>query len=187
MATSSRGPKECMDEGGGRHSCRVFSGFGVQGGWKSDNGRSCQSHPLAKRLLNKLFPYYDELAYVFGCNRATGHFTKTFADGINMSEEDVHALQPFRTSEVRVGSSGSKRKRESQREAELEVILMALECTNDQLRTIAEWPARALANDNHVRQEFFCILREMQELTSLDRVLLQRHLLSCMNDMWGFI
>ncbi|KAA0045001.1 retrotransposon protein [Cucumis melo var. makuwa] len=48
-------------------------------------------------------------------------------------------------------------------------------------------PALALANDNHVRQEFFCILREMPKLTSLDRALLQRHLLSHMDDMQGFI
>ncbi|KAA0050378.1 retrotransposon protein [Cucumis melo var. makuwa] len=90
-------------------------------------------------------------------------------------------------SECRVGSSGSKRKRGSQRKAELEVIHMALECTNDQLRTIVDWPACALANDNHVREEFFCILLEMPELTSLDRALLQRHLLSRMDDLWGFV
>ncbi|KAA0036816.1 retrotransposon protein [Cucumis melo var. makuwa] len=64
---------------------------------------------------------------------------------------------------------------------------MELECTNDQLRTIAEWPAHVLANDNNMQQEFFRILREMTKLTSLDRALLQRQLLSCMDDIWGFI
>ena len=39
-----------------------------------------QSHPAAKGLLNKLFLYYDELAYVFGCARAMGRFAKTFTD-----------------------------------------------------------------------------------------------------------
>ncbi|KAA0058223.1 retrotransposon protein [Cucumis melo var. makuwa] len=52
---------------------------------------------------------------------------------------------------------------------------------------IAEWPSRALANDNHVRTEFFRILREMSELTSLDRALLQRHLLSRIDDLRGFV
>ncbi|KAA0048494.1 retrotransposon protein [Cucumis melo var. makuwa] len=52
---------------------------------------------------------------------------------------------------------------------------------------IAEWPARVLANDNHVHTKFFRILREMPELTSLDRAILQRHLLSHMDDLRGFI
>ncbi|KAA0059593.1 retrotransposon protein [Cucumis melo var. makuwa] len=66
-------------------------------------------------------------------------------------------------------------------------IHLALDHTNEQLRMIAEWPARALANDNHVGMEFFRILREMPELTSLDRALLQRHFLSRMDDLQGFI
>ncbi|KAL0534183.1 hypothetical protein IC582_028467 [Cucumis melo] len=39
-----------------------------------------RSHPAAKGLLNKPFPYYDELTYVFGRDRATGRFAETFAD-----------------------------------------------------------------------------------------------------------
>ncbi|KAL0541518.1 hypothetical protein IC582_021570 [Cucumis melo] len=39
-----------------------------------------RSHPAAKELLNKPFPYYDELTYVFGRDRATGRFAETFAD-----------------------------------------------------------------------------------------------------------
>ena len=104
-----------------------------------------------------------------------------------MSQEDVRASRLSHAFEGRAGSSGSKRKRGSQREEELEVINMALECTNDQLRMIADWSARALVNDNHVRQEFFRILREMSELTSLDTALLQRHLFSRMDDMRGFV
>ncbi|TYK04899.1 retrotransposon protein [Cucumis melo var. makuwa] len=50
-----------------------------------------------------------------------------------------------------------------------------------------EWPARALANDNYVRTEYVRILREMSELTSLDRVSLQRHLLSRMDNLRGFV
>ncbi|TYJ97298.1 retrotransposon protein [Cucumis melo var. makuwa] len=173
------------------------------------------SHPAAKGLLNKPFTYYDELTYVFGRNRATGWFAETFADvgsnepgggydkfdmgdgnedfppvysqGIDLSQDDVRASRPSRVSEGRTGSSGSKRKRGSQRDFDVEAIHLALDQTNEQLRQIPEWPAGNLANDNHVRTEFFRILREMPELTSLDRVLLQRHLLSRMDDLWGFV
>ena len=64
---------------------------------------------------------------------------------------------------------------------------MTLECTNDQLRTIAEWPARALANYTFVRQKFLRLLREMPDLSSLDRTLCQRQLMSCMDDMRGIV
>ncbi|KAL0536703.1 hypothetical protein IC582_025663 [Cucumis melo] len=173
------------------------------------------SHPAAKGLLNKPFPYYDELTYVFGRDRATGRFAETFADvgsnepgggydrfdmgdgnedfppvysqGVDISQDDVRASRPSRASDGRTGSSGSKRKRGIQRDFELEAIHVALDQTNEQLREIAQWPARNLANDNHVRTEFFRILREMPELTSLDRALLQRHLLSRMDDLRGFV
>ncbi|KAL0546162.1 hypothetical protein IC582_016068 [Cucumis melo] len=182
-------------------------------GWNDEE--KCISHPAAKGLLNKPFPYYDELTYVFGRDRATGRFPETFADvgsnepgggydrfdmgdgnedfppvysqGVDISQDNVRASRPSRALEGRIGSSGSKRKRGSQRDFELEAIHLALDQTNEQLRQIAEWPARNLANDNHVRTEFFRILREMPELTSLDRALLQRHLLSRMDDLWGFV
>ncbi|KAA0053511.1 retrotransposon protein [Cucumis melo var. makuwa] len=146
-----------------------------------------RSHPAAKGLLNKPFPYYDELTYVFDRDRATGRFAETFADGVDISQDDVRASRPSRASEGRTGSSGSKRKRGSQRDFDVEAIHLALDQTNEQLKQIAEWPARNLANDNHVRTEFFRILREMPELTSLDRALLQRHLLSRMDDLRGFV
>ncbi|KAA0054316.1 retrotransposon protein [Cucumis melo var. makuwa] len=133
-----------------------------------------RSHPAAKELINKPFLYYNELAYVLDFDRVKGRFTETFGD--------VASNEPGGTE-----SSGSKRKRESQRELDVEGIHLALDQTNEQLRMIVEWLARALANDNHVRTEFFRILREMSELTSLDRALLQRHLLSRMDDLRGFI
>uniref|UniRef100_A0A9I9EFW3 Retrotransposon protein n=1 Tax=Cucumis melo TaxID=3656 RepID=A0A9I9EFW3_CUCME len=279
-------PETCLNEGGGGHSCGMFNGVGVNGGWKSDNGTfrpgylaqlvrmtaeklpGCQvrattvidcriktlkrtfqaiaemrgptcsgfgwndeekciiakkelfdnwvrSHPAAKGLLNEPFPYYDELTYVFGRDRAIGRFAETFADvgsnelgdgydrfdmgdgneefppvynqGIDLSLDDVRASQPSCTSKGRTGSSGSKRKKGSQRDFDVKAIHLALDQTNEQLRQIAEWPARTLANDNHVRTKLFRILCEMPELTSLDRTLLQRHLLSRMNDLQGFV
>ncbi|KAL0539471.1 hypothetical protein IC582_023683 [Cucumis melo] len=94
----------------------------------------------------------------------------------------------FRTQiPTRTRSSGSKTKRGSQRDVDVEGIHLALDQTNDQLKMIVEWSACALANDNHVCTEFFRILREMPKLTSLGRTLLQRHLLSHMDDLRGFV
>ncbi|KAL0554121.1 hypothetical protein IC582_008035 [Cucumis melo] len=173
-----------------------------------------QSHPTAKGLLNKSFPYYDELAYMFDRDRTTDRFIETFTDigsnepiryegfnmsdgnkefssiysqGIDMSQEDVHASQPAHTSNSRARSSRLKRKRGSQQKGEIKVIHMALKCMNDQLKKIVEWHARALANNTHVHQEFIRLLREMSELSNLDRALCQRHLMSHMDDMWGFV
>ncbi|KAA0043398.1 retrotransposon protein [Cucumis melo var. makuwa] len=114
-------------------------------------------------------------------------FPLVYSQEIDLSQDDVRASRPSRASEGRTGSSGSKRKRGSQQDFNVEVIHLALDQTNEQLRQIAEWPARNLANDNHVRMEFFRILREMPELTSLDRTLLQRHLLSRMDDLRGSV
>uniref|UniRef100_A0A9I9DJY0 Retrotransposon protein n=1 Tax=Cucumis melo TaxID=3656 RepID=A0A9I9DJY0_CUCME len=37
------------------------------------------SHPAAKGLLNKTFPYYDDMTYVFGKDRAMEGRSETFA------------------------------------------------------------------------------------------------------------
>uniref|UniRef100_A0A9I9D5N7 Uncharacterized protein n=1 Tax=Cucumis melo TaxID=3656 RepID=A0A9I9D5N7_CUCME len=72
---------------------------------------------MAKDLLNKSFPYYDELAYVFEKDKATGRFAETFVDvesnepvgqGIDMSQDDVRTSRPARTLDGRPRSSGSK-------------------------------------------------------------------------------
>ncbi|KAA0053970.1 retrotransposon protein [Cucumis melo var. makuwa] len=150
-----------------------------------------RSHPAAKGLMNKPFPYYDELTYVIDRDRATGRFAETFADV--GSNEPSGGYDRFDMGDGNedfppvTGSSGSKRKRGSQRDFQLEAIHLALDQINEQLRQIVEWPTRNLANDNHVRTEFFRILREMPELTSLDRALLQRHLLCLMDDLRGFV
>ena len=46
-----------------------------------------QSHPAVKGFLNKSFSYYDELAYVFRRDRATGCFVETFTD-VGSNEPD---------------------------------------------------------------------------------------------------
>ncbi|TYK23855.1 retrotransposon protein [Cucumis melo var. makuwa] len=221
-------PEACLDGGGGGHSCGVFNGVGVNGGWKSDNctfrpgylaqlvrmmveklpgcrvrattvidcriktlkrtfqaisemwGPACsgfgwndeekciiaekelfenwvRSYPAVKGLLNKLFLYYNEFTYVFGPDRATGRFTEIFVD--------VGSNEPGRYERFDMADGNE----------EFPPVM------------IVEWPACDLANDNHVRTEFFLILHEMSKLTSLDRALLQRHLLSRMDDLRGFI
>uniref|UniRef100_A0A9I9ELU1 Retrotransposon protein n=1 Tax=Cucumis melo TaxID=3656 RepID=A0A9I9ELU1_CUCME len=161
-----------------------------------------RSHPAAKGLLNKPFSYYDELTYIFDRDRVTGRFAETFSDagsnepgggydifdmGMEMRSSHPCTAGGLTSRRTMTGSSRSKRKRGSQRDFDVEAIHLALDQTNEQLRQIAEWPARTLANDNHVCTEFFRILREMPELTSLDRALLQRHLLSCMDDLRDFV
>ncbi|KAA0051849.1 retrotransposon protein [Cucumis melo var. makuwa] len=145
----------------------------------------CQSHPAVKGLLNKPFPYYDELTYVFDRDRATDQFAETFAD-VGSNEPgggyDRFDMGDGNEDFPPVYSQGVDISQD-----DLEAIHLALDQTNEQLRQIAEWPARNLANDNHVRTEFFRILREMPELASLDRALLQRHLLSRMDDLRGFV
>ncbi|KAA0064820.1 retrotransposon protein [Cucumis melo var. makuwa] len=182
------------------------SGFG----WNDEEKFASCSEGTPEQTI----PYYDELTYVFGRDRATGRFAETFADvgsnepgkydrfdmrdeneefppvysqGIDLSQDDVRASRPSRASEGRTGSSGSKRKGGSQRDLDVEAIHLAFDQINKQLRMITEWPARTLANDNHVCTEFFRILREMPKLTNLDRALLQRHLLSRMDDLRGFV
>ncbi|KAA0048778.1 retrotransposon protein [Cucumis melo var. makuwa] len=220
MSTSNRAPRHDWTKEEESTLVECLMELVSMGGWKSDDGtfrqvtlRSCgfgwndeekciiaekelfdnwvRSHPAAKGLLNKPFPYYDELTYVFGHDRVTGQFIETFADV--GSNEPGGGYDRFDMGDGNeefppvTGSSGSKRKRESQRDFDVKAIHLALDQTNEQLRQIAEWPARNLANDNHVRTEFFRILREMLELTSLDKALLQRHLLSRMDDLRGFV
>ncbi|TYK06435.1 retrotransposon protein [Cucumis melo var. makuwa] len=127
------------------------------------------------------FGWNDEEKYIIAekelfdnSARVTGRFAETFVDvgsnepggydGFDMGDGN-EKFPPM------TGSSGSKRKRGSQRKVDVEGIHLALDQTNEQLRMIAEWPVHALDNDNHVRTEFFRILREMPELTSLDKAL----------------
>uniref|UniRef100_A0A9I9ECN9 Retrotransposon protein n=1 Tax=Cucumis melo TaxID=3656 RepID=A0A9I9ECN9_CUCME len=55
-------------------------------GW-NDEEKCIISHPVAKELLNKSFLYYDKLTYVFGRDRTTGRFAKTFTD-VGSNEPD---------------------------------------------------------------------------------------------------
>ncbi|KAA0026130.1 retrotransposon protein [Cucumis melo var. makuwa] len=105
--------------------------------WSQWRDELAKSHLAAKGLLNKPFSYYDELAYVFDRDRTTGHFAETFADvgsnepvgfeGFDMPDETRSSLQ------YTVGGLTCPRRMYVglRVEVEIEVIHMALECTNE--------------------------------------------------------
>ncbi|TYK05448.1 retrotransposon protein [Cucumis melo var. makuwa] len=91
-----------------------------------------KSHLLTKGLLNKSFPHYDELSYVFGKDHVTEGRTETFVDvgstnpvGYETFTVDAAPDMDFQLMYV---SSGSKRKREGQAADSGEVIRTAIEC-----------------------------------------------------------
>ncbi|KAA0056508.1 retrotransposon protein [Cucumis melo var. makuwa] len=109
-------------------------------------------------------------------HRAMGRFTETFAD--------VGSNEPGEYDEFDMANGN---------EVFPPMYNQGIDLSQDDVRISRpsrdseEWHARALANDNHVCTEFFRILREMSKLTSSDKGLLQRHLLSRMDDLWGFV
>ncbi|XP_031744343.1 uncharacterized protein LOC116404989 [Cucumis sativus] len=172
-----------------------------------------RSHPAAKGLLNKLFPYYDELAYVFGKDRAMGTHAETFADvgsnvppgfeefppvdlndmefpsmsshRFNMSQDDI--ARPSRGTDSRTTSSGSKRRRGGQTLETADVIKDAMALQTDELRLIAEWPRLALEDESRVRREVVRALRAIPELSRLDMAQCNRILMNNLTDMKGFL
>uniref|UniRef100_A0A9I9CTL0 Retrotransposon protein n=2 Tax=Cucumis melo TaxID=3656 RepID=A0A9I9CTL0_CUCME len=118
-----------------------------------------RTHPTAKGFLNKPFPHYDTLSYVFGKYRATGAHSETFADivsnvsvdnnsalaedGIdmefpamcsprmNMSPEDMIGGRSSRSSDGRTGSSEQKRKRSMQQFETFDLICECIEAAID--------------------------------------------------------
>ena len=70
---------------------------------------------------------------------------------------------------------------------EIEMIHEALECANDQLRMIVDWPLCALQSDTTVRQNVLRQLRTMPELGRLDKARCSQSLFCSLDDMRGFI
>ncbi|KAA0061395.1 retrotransposon protein [Cucumis melo var. makuwa] len=120
------------------------------------------SHPVANGLLNRSFPHYNELCYVFGRDCATGGRIETFVDvesnvsgwyeglastddgnnieiptmysqGLDMSPNDIMGTRPKRASGDRNASSELKRKRGGQSVEIAKVICSVMEYVNDQL------------------------------------------------------
>ncbi|KAA0059814.1 retrotransposon protein [Cucumis melo var. makuwa] len=211
MASSSRLPKHnwTKEEEAGLVECLVE--LVNAGGWRSNNETFwprylnqlarmmafkipekevfenwVKSHPAAKRLLNKSFPHYNELSYVFGKDHATGGRTKSFADvrsndstryeafsadavpdtdcqpmyqGLNMWPNELMGTKNARVREGRYVSSGSKRKSGGQ---------------------VAD-------NASQTRQEVVRQLEAIPELTLMDRCRLMRILMCNVDDMKAFL
>ncbi|KAA0049785.1 retrotransposon protein [Cucumis melo var. makuwa] len=99
----------------------------------SGNLIPCPKHVWTKKEEDTLVECLMELMSAGRWNSDNGIFRLGYLAQL----ENVRASRPSRTSKGRARLSGSKRNRGSQEEGELEVIHMALECTNDQLKTIA--------------------------------------------------
>ena len=67
------------------------------------------------------------------------------------------------------------------------VIRDAIECANDQLRTIAEWPKLAMQDEDATRLEVIRQLRVIPELSGLDRARCLRKLMQNLADMKAFL
>ncbi|KAA0065871.1 retrotransposon protein [Cucumis melo var. makuwa] len=162
---------------------------------RSENETFRPGHPAAKGLLNKSFPQYDELSYVFGKVHATGAQAKTFVDvgsndpasqGLNMLPDELMGTRTAPISEGRYVSSGFKRQHGEQALESGEVIYTAIEYENEQLSCIAEWPVLQCQNASQTRQEVVQQLEVIPELTLMDRCRLMRILMRNMDDMKAF-
>ena len=87
---------------------------------------------------------------------------------MNMSPDDMMSRRPSRSSDVRPSSSGSKRKRIMQQIDSLDVIRDVMDCTNAQLRAIAEWPDKTLQSEAFVRWEVLAHLQSILDLSEED-------------------
>ncbi|KAL4011416.1 hypothetical protein IC575_028474 [Cucumis melo] len=173
-----------------------------------------KSHPAAKGLLNKSFPHYDELSYVFGKDRATGGQAESFADiglndpagyepfavdampdtdfqpmysqGLNMSPDELMGIRNAQVSEGRYVSSGSKRKRRGRAADSGDVLRTAIEYGNEQLNCIAKWPILQRQDASQTRQEVVPVGGH-PELTLMDRCRLMRILMRNVDDMKAFL
>ncbi|TYK15304.1 retrotransposon protein [Cucumis melo var. makuwa] len=155
-----------------------------------------KSHPVAKGLLNKSFPHYDERLYVFGKDRATGGRAKSFADvgsnnpvgydafvadatpdtdfppmysqGLNMSPDDLMGTRITRV------NSG-------------DIVSTTIEYENEQLNRIAEWPVLQRQDASQTRQEVVRQLEAIPELTLMDRCSLMCILMRNVDDIKAFL
>ncbi|KAA0056139.1 retrotransposon protein [Cucumis melo var. makuwa] len=211
MASSSHASKHVWTKEEKAILVECLVEFVSTGGWKSDN----DTFRPAEGLLNKLCPYYDELAYVFRRDRATGRGAETFADvksndpsgyegfqlhdrndieiptmynqGFNMSRRIYGPHDLVEHPMVGLDQSDQSKKGGGQRVEHVDLIHKAMKCANDQLRVIVEWTSVALQNETTVHQEVLCQLHAIPELSRLDRVHYSRILFCNLDDMRGFL
>ncbi|TYK14144.1 retrotransposon protein [Cucumis melo var. makuwa] len=142
---------------------------------------------LPKGLLNKLCPYYDELAYVFRRDRATGRGAETFADVKSNDPNGYEGFQLHDRNDIEIPTMYNQGFNMSKRIYGPHDLVEHPMCANDQLRAIVEWPSVALQNETTVRQEVLCQLHAIPELSRLDMVHCSRILFCNLDDMRGFL
>ncbi|KAA0040557.1 retrotransposon protein [Cucumis melo var. makuwa] len=119
-----------------------------------------KSHPVAKDLLNKSFPHYDELSSndparykAFTADVVSNmDFQPMYSQGLNMSSNELMGTRIAQVSEGRYVSSGSKRKCGGQTLYNGEVFRTVIEYKNEQLNCITKWPILQRQDASQTRQ-----------------------------------
>lgn len=163
-----------------------------------------QSHSGARGLLNKPFPHYETLAFVFGKDRASGGGSEVPAeqtDSTQGDEEGDNNLQGSQEyyvpgpSDLNLGadlefdevpitptsrpstagsSQGRKRSRASYEAEALEIMRQSVVMQETQFTKIADWPDTQDAREFKRRDTVGEILLGQPELSDDERVCLMR-------------
>ncbi|KAL0536228.1 hypothetical protein IC582_025170 [Cucumis melo] len=156
------------------------------------------------------------MSYVFGKDRTMGARSETFADvgsnvpnmfndtvplgdshdediptmysqGVHMSPDEMFRIRAGQASDRRNCTSGSKRKRGSERYETIEVIMRVMEFGNEQLKAIADWPKEKRAIGVEMRAQVVKQLQDIPELRSQDRAKLMQILFRSLEVIEGFL
>uniref|UniRef100_A0A9I9EK79 Retrotransposon protein n=1 Tax=Cucumis melo TaxID=3656 RepID=A0A9I9EK79_CUCME len=173
------------------------------------------SHPATRDLLNRSFPHYDELSYIFGKDRATRARVESFTNvesndpvryetfaadatpdmefqpmhsqGLDMSSDELMGIRTTQVSEGRHVLSGFKQKRGVQPADSGDVIRTTIEYKNEQLNHIVDWIVLQRQDASQTRQEVVQQLETIPELTLMDRCRLIRILMRNVDNMKAFL
>ncbi|TYK05687.1 retrotransposon protein [Cucumis melo var. makuwa] len=128
-----------------------------------------KSHPTAKGLLNKSFPHYDELSYMFGKDRAMGGRPKSFTD---VGSNDLVRYEAF-TADAASDTNFQP------------MYSQGLSMSLDEL--MGTRTALVSEDASQTRQEVVRQLEVIPELTLMDRCHLMRILMRNVDDMKAFL
>ncbi|TYK26031.1 putative nuclease HARBI1 [Cucumis melo var. makuwa] len=150
-----------------------------------------KSHPAAKGLLNKSFPYYDDLSYVFGKDRVTRERSDTFvnvgSNVPNVFNDDV-ALGDSPDQDIpMMYSQGVHMSPDEMFGIRAEVTRSVMELGNDQLKAIANWPKEKRAIEIELHAEVVKQLQDIPELQSRDRAKLMQIIFRSVEVIEGFL
>ncbi|XP_038899283.1 uncharacterized protein LOC120086622 [Benincasa hispida] len=148
-----------------------------------------KSHPATKGLLNKSFSYFDDLAYVFGKDWATGEGAEIPGDmassvpgcmheGASTDDSQEHDLSQdeFHGTPTGFGFEGdnslrgSKRKHHGYHSELVKVFKNAMDFANDQLKSIAEWSKKQHATEVELRAKVVNKLNDIPKLQTQQKM-----------------